>query len=367
MNDKRSKLGMRVGAVGILSNLLLFVMKIVVGIASNSTAIIGDAINNLSDFLSSLITVFGFKLSSLPPDREHPYGHARFELISGFVISIIMLYLGIDVFRESFLQILNPDSLLSSPTMFIILFISVIVKIFQMLFYRRMFNITKSEVIEANIKDSRNDVLITSSIIIGIWVQSISGYRVDGFLGILISILIIWSSLTMLKDFVHDLLGSRPDEALIEGIQNIFDSADDIIGYHDLIIHSYGVNRHYATVHVEIDKDTSLEDAHTIIDKLEYRVLKEFDVDMVIHLDPLDLDSPLLLDLNRKVEASLYQIDPRLTYHDLRLFHNNLIFDVVVPEKIDLSDQELLEKISECLNDEPYRVKVTFDRNYLLD
>lgn len=367
MNNKRANAGIKTGVVGILVNLLLFIMKIIVGLSSRSASIIGDAINNLSDFLSSLITVFGFKLAQMPPDHEHPYGHARFELISGFVISIVMLYLGIDLLRESVLQIANPTTLLVTELMLWILLASIFIKAGLLIFYKKMYREGESEVIYANVKDSQNDIIITSSIVIGMWVQSVYGFRVDAYLAVLISLLIIFSSYKMLREFIRDLLGSRPDDALIEGIQDILDQESEIMGYHDLIIHSYGVDRHYATVHVEVDEKKSLSEAHNVIDLLEYKVEKEFDVDLVIHLDPLDLDNPLLKALNKRVSLALHDIHEDLSYHDLRLFHNNLIFDVVVKESVNLTDTELLELIGDNLEDEPYKLKVTFDRNYLLD
>ena len=355
------------GLVGIVVNLVLFIMKIIVGLTSNSSAIIGDAINSLSDFLSSLITVFGFKLSQLPPDREHPYGHARFELISGFVISIVMLYLGIDLLRESIMQIINPTALLLTRTMFYVLAATIVIKFLLLIFYKKMYKELESEVIYANLKDSQNDIIITFSIMVAMWVQSTYDVRVDAYLAGIISLLIISSSYIMLQDFVRDLLGSRPDEELIEGIQSILDREENIMGYHDLIIHSYGVNRHYATVHVEIDEKTSLMDAHDVVDHLEYKVGKVFEVDLVIHLDPLDLENPLLKELNEKVGKALLLIHEDLSYHDLRLFHNTLIFDVVVAESVPLSDKDLLKLMGQHLKEEPYRIKITFDRNYLLD
>lgn len=367
MHNKRAKAGMKTGAVGIIANLLLFIMKMTVGLSSKSAAIIGDAINSLSDFLSSVITVFGFKVAQMPPDHEHPYGHARFELISGFVISIIMLYLGVDLLRESVMQIVNPTSMIVSRFMFGILIISIFIKIALLVFYKNTYREVSSELILANIKDSQNDIVITSSIVVAMLIQTIYGYRIDAYLAVLISFLIIYSSYKMLREFIRELLGSRPSDRLIEGIQNILDEEQNIMGYHDLIIHSYGVDRHYATVHVEVDEKTSLADAHHVIDTIENKVEIALEVDLVIHLDPLDLDNPLLIELNEKVLQALIKVHEDLTYHDLRLFHNNLIFDVVVKESINLTDQQLLELIGDKLKDEPYKLKLTFDRNYLLD
>lgn len=367
MNKKRAQTGIKTGVVGIIVNLLLFIMKIVIGLSSKSASIIGDAINSLSDFLSSLITVFGFQFAQIPADHEHPYGHARFELISGFIISILMLYLGIDLLRESIMQIINPNVLVVSRFMFVILIVSVFIKFGLYFFYKAMFKETRSEVILANVKDSRNDIVITLSIILGMWIQSMYGYRVDAYLAVLISFLIIFSSYQMLREFIRDLLGSRPDDTLIAGVQSILDKENEILGYHDLIIHSYGVDRHYATVHVEVDEKKSLNEAHEVINLLEEEVFSKYEVDLVIHLDPLDLDSPLLKELNNTVYTALHDIHDELNYHDLRLFHNNLIFDVVVKSSVPYTDMELLELIGEQLKKEPYRLKVTFDRNYLLD
>lgn len=367
MNKKRADIGMKAGLIGILTNFLLFLFKIILGISSKSTAIIGDAINNFSDFLSSLITMVGFKISSMPADYEHPYGHARFEIISGFVMSIIMLYLGIDLLRESIMHILNPETLIVSRYMFIILIGSIVAKLILYFYYKFLDKTINSDVIILNIKDSRNDMLITLSIIIGIIIQEFFGYRIDDYLGVVISLFIIYSAYQMIRDFVRELLGARPEEKLISEIQTILDQEDRIVGYHDLIVHSYGPERHYATVHVEINKKMGLMNAHDVIDELETEIQGHLGVDLVIHLDPLDLDNPLLLDLNKKVMVALHEIHEDLDYHDLRLFHNQLIFDVVVGERVSYDDAELLELISDKLEDEPYQLKITFDHHYLLD
>lgn len=369
MMTERNKLGMRAGAMGILINLALFIMKILVGLSSKSYSLIADAINNLSDFLSASITVLGFKLASLPADHEHPFGHARFELISGFIISIIMLYLGIDTLRESIMGFFNPNVVKVSKVLFIVLIVSIFSKLFLYYYYQKKFRETKSEVMLANAKDSINDVLITSSILIGFIVKLKFALDLDNILGLFIAIIIIKSSIEMIRSFVHDLLGSRPDESLIKGISEIFEDDDRIIGFHDLIIHSYGLDQHYATVHVEVDANLSLIEAHEIIDKLEYTILKTYDMDMVIHLDPLDMNDPKLIKIKNDTKLILHRIHPDLSFHDLRLFHHKLIFDVVVPETISMTDTELKQNISKQFKEwgYDYKLAITFDRNYLLN
>lgn len=367
--EERNKLGMKAGAVGIIVNLALFIMKIIIGISSKSSAIVADAINNLSDFLSSTITVLGFRLSNLPADREHPFGHARFELISGFIISIIMLYLGIDTLRQSVVGFFNPKTVTITKSLFIILFLSIIFKIFLYFYYKKKYLETQSEVMIANAQDSVNDVLITTSILIGFFINLKFKINLDSVLGLIIAGVIIYSSIEMIRSFVHDLLGARPDESLIDGISAILESDNNIIGFHDLIIHNYGLDQYYATVHVEVDADLSLLAAHDIVDHLEYQIQKKYEMDMVIHLDPLDTNDPKLRMIKKDTKRLLKQIHPELEYHDLRLFHHKLIFDVVVPESVGMNDDELKSKIKAIFreNGYGYKLSITFDRNYLLE
>lgn len=367
---KRLTEGFKAGLFGLAMNLLLFMLKIIWGLRVHSSSVLADAMNNLSDFLSSSITLVGFYLASKPADYEHPFGHARFETISGFVISLIMLYLGIATFKDSMMSMFNPQSLQIKRGLFAVLIFSILIKMLMYIYYQHKYKETQSEVMNANALDSINDVWMTLAIVIAIWVEKQGWFRLDLLLGIGLSLMIIMTSIKMIYQFIYDLLGARPDENLIGEIQVILEKEDDILGYHDLMIHSYGPDEYYGTVHVELDARYDLLEAHKIIDRLEYAIQKESNVEMVIHLDPIDLTDPERAKMRKVFKHILKSIDEELEFHDFRLIKDRIFVDVVIPQHLKtMSDQMLTEKIEKLFFEKgyAYRMSIVYDRNYLLE
>lgn len=367
---KRLSEGFRAGLFGLAMNLLLFILKIVWAFKVHSSSVLADAMNNLSDFLSSSITLLGFYLASKPADYEHPFGHARFETISGFMISLIMLYLGLATLKDNVLSIFDPKTLQLQRGIFAVLFFSIGIKLIMYFYYQKKYQSTESELMNANAIDSINDVWMTLAIVLAIWVEKQGWFRLDLILGILLSFMIIFTSLQMIYQFIYDLLGSRPDDLLIEKIQSILEKEDEILGYHDLMLHSYGPEEYYGTVHVELDARYDLLEAHRIVDRLEYCIQKDTGVEIVIHLDPIDLEDPERKKMEEVFAEILTKIHPDLDYHDFRIIKKRILVDVVIPQKLsDISNHQLTEKIEEAFKEKSYHYRFTiiYDRNYLLE
>ncbi|MBK2402252.1 MULTISPECIES: cation diffusion facilitator family transporter [Erysipelothrix] len=366
--ENRNVIGIKAGIVGIICNLILFTLKLIVGTLSHSFAILADAINNLSDSLSSIITIVGFKIAAKPADKEHPYGHERFEYISGFVISIIMLYLGVDIIKSSVKDLLNPQPMQMSQAMIFVLVSSIIVKIAMALYYSKKAKEVDSDVLVASAKDSQNDVYITGSILLALIVQYYFKVRIDTYLGIIIALFIIYSSVMMLREFMNELLGSRPDGDTLQKVKEILCRNSNIEGYHDLMIHNYGKYHIYGVVHVEVNATLSLIEAHNIIDAIEREIKEETNIDLVIHLDPLDMDSPEILNIQQVIKHYLRDSCAGCTFHDLRIINNVLRFEIVLCDALKHEPDRIKHEITEYLREEgiPYELEITMDTDQLI-
>lgn len=365
---QRNNEGIKAGVVGIFANFSLFAAKMVIGTLASSHSIVADAINNLSDFLSSLITVIGFRIAAKPADKEHPYGHERFEYISGFIISIIMLYLGLDVIQSSIGGILSPTPLDTSKWTTIVLSLSIVVKLAMSFYYKAKANKIQSEVLLANQKDSLNDVIITSSILLGIFVDNHFGIRLDSYIGVGLSIFIMYSALMMIRDFINDLMGTRPDEETLNIVEEELKACPEILGYHDLLIHNYGKYHTFGSVHVEIDDRLELVKAHDIVDSIERSINEKTKIDFLIHLDPLDMTDPEIKEIQKIIKQVLVENYEGLKFHDLRLIHGRLMFDIVHDEIAKYDEDEIIKNIEDALAlaGYTYKLEVRFDLNQLI-
>ncbi|QIK70884.1 cation transporter [Erysipelothrix sp. HDW6C] len=365
---ERNKIGMKAGLLGLSANLLLSISKIVIGTIANSQAIIADGINNASDSMSSLITVVGFKIAGKPADKEHPYGHERFESIAGFVISLIMIYLGIDILRTSFGEIFTTTPLNVSVYTFGVLILSITVKGFMAWYYTKQANRIDSDMLHASSQDSKNDILMTGSILIGILIQWWFGFNIDAYMGMSIALFIIYSAVMMVRDFVNDLMGTRPDETQLHQIKDILDNEQKIIGYHDLLVHNYGKYNTYASVHIEINQVTSLVEAHEIIDSIEHEVYEETNINLVTHLDPLDIDSEEMTTIYDIIKRYIRANYPGVTFHDVRIIHERLMFDLVLDEACDYESEVIIEGLRRELgnNNIAYALDITIDTQQLI-
>lgn len=373
--ERRTSEGIRTGMIGLLTNVFLTIIKLIAGFTAGSVSILADAMNSLGDSASSLLTIGGFYVARKPADREHPFGHQRAEYISGLFIAIIILIVGFQFFLQSIRRILNPESVLSSRLVIFLLVISIVVKVLLAFFYKKRSQQmeTQSNAVVALMKDSYNDALMTLVIIISYFIEIQYSIYIDGYVGIVVALFILYSGLKSISDSSNDLLGARPDRELIARMQAVLDSFDGPIGYHDLIIHKYGPNKVFATVDIEIDSKWSLIQAHKVIDNIEYEFEKQFNIKLVCHLDPIVLDDDEQNEIYALIKKILKSYDSSFHFHDFRVKKFNeekeIHFDVVVPDTVTETNIELQYKISSDIYREfnEYPVFIEFDRDYILD
>ncbi|MBR3290276.1 MAG: cation transporter [Clostridia bacterium] len=333
--DVRSAYGKVAGATGIVVNLLLFAGKLLAGLLTGALSVIGDAVNNLSDAASSLVTLLGFKLSEAPPDDQHPFGHGRMEYLSGMGIGVLILFAGWELLKSSFTKILHPEPTAWSYVTLGILLAAVLVKGWLMLFYRKLGKRISSDTLLAASVDSRNDMLCTVLIAASIVVEYFTGWQIDGYMGVLVAALIVWAGISVIRDSVSPLLGQAPDPEMVREIRKMALSYDGIVGVHDLIIHNYGPGRVIISLHAEVPADEDVLKSHDLVDRLEHDMMQRFHAVTCIHLDPVDTANPEVQRLKILAETALSDIDKSLTLHDFRVVfgetHTNVIFDITVP------------------------------------
>lgn len=369
----RPKLGAFAGRIGLLSNLVLFLAKFVIGLLSGSVSIMADAINNLSDTISSILTLVGFYISGKPADAEHPYGHERFEYISGMLVSILITFVGFQFLITSIERIRNPQSVTVTWLVLIILLVSIGIKIWQGLFYQKVAKKIDSDALVASAKDSLNDVFTTVTVLVSAMVEGLMGLKIDGYVGLAIAIYIIYSGYKMIMGFVNELMGMRPAEEEINQIKERLSAVDNIIGYHDLLIHNYGPNKTFASVHIEIDDTWNLRKAHEKTDLIEREFKKELGIELVCHVDPVSIHDQEQNRIHLLLKEIINGIDDTLKMHDLQIEKEKneagiMHFDIVIPKGFGLDDQELTQKIQLAVTRKigDYQVQITFDHVYLL-
>ena len=348
--EVRDSYGKLAGSVGILSNLLLCIMKMLVGLISGSIAIVADAVNNLADASSSVITLAGFKLAAMPEDEEHPYGHARIEYIAGMVVSLIIIVVGVELGKSSFGKILHPEPLEFSLSVVIVLLIAIGIKIWQ-----AMFNISTGKKINsltliATGTDSRNDVIATSAVLISVIIGHVFKIQIDGYMGLLVALFIIWSGISLVRETISPLLGEAPDPELVKEIENITLSYEGVIGIHDLVVHNYGPGKIFASIHIEVDSAVEVMISHDLMDNIERRLQKELNIFVTAHMDPVNLSDPNREPLSHIIGEAVADLEGVLNFHDLRIVpghtHTNVVFDVVLSPECKLSKEEITDIIS---------------------
>lgn len=367
-SKKRAAVGKMTGFIGVLCNLLLAGSKLVIGKLAASTSITADGLNNLSDAASSIVTLLGFKLAEKPADKEHPYGHARFEYLASLVVAAMILVIGFELAKTSVLKLIHPASIEFSMLMIIVLIGSILVKLWMMFFYRKMGDKIQSNTLFAAAADSRNDVLTTTAVLAATVVEHISGWKIDGLMGGLVSVFIIVSGISLAKDTISPLLGEGANTGLREQLIGYISSCPLVLGCHDLLVHDYGPGRQYASIHVEIDKKIDPMVCHDEIDRIERECLNRFGVHMVIHYDPVITDDAELDQMHHQVLTILQQIDAEITIHDFRVHTHEgkkeLVFDMVVPSEWQGQEKNIVRELTERLqeeNKETYLIKITFD------
>ena len=364
----REQYGVLSGAVGIACNVFLFILKVVIGLVTGSISIAADAFNNLSDGLSCLISIVGFKVSGKAPDAKHPFGYGRTEYIAGLVVSFIIVLVGFEFFKTSLDRIINPAPVTFSAILVVILAVSMLVKLWMGAFNVQIGRRIDSPVLMAAGQDSRNDVITTGVVILGMVAGQFTTLPVDGYVGVLVAAFIVWAGFGIARDTVAPLLGEAADPEIARSIEKIVMESDYIVGVHDLIVHNYGAGRSLASLHAEVPSDSDFVAVHEVIDEAEKRVWQRTGVYVVIHMDPIDVNNEHVAALRGQVENVLQGIDESLSMHDFRVVDGerqiNLIFDVVIPFSYDKEAQrDLLLTIRNELQKIDYRYNpvVTFD------
>ena len=369
-NIAREKYTTFAGIVGICSNILAFALKIAIGLLSGAISIIADALNNLTDSLSAIITIIGAKLSNKKPDMDHPYGHGRIEYITELILSFIIIFFGIELAKSSFNEILNPKTPVFSVITIIVLLFSIFLKLWQGFFYIKISKKINSGTLKATSKDSFNDVLTTSGVLICVIFTYFTHIVIDGYVGLLVALFIIYGAIMLIKQTLSSLMGEAPDKEFVENIANKILSYDKVTGVHDLIVHNYGPGRLFASVHVEMDAKLDPLISHDLIDNIEKDFINELNIPLVIHYDPVEIDNPFVNETKAKIKDIAAKINEKLSIHDLRIVlgktHTNIIFDVCLPDSINMTPSEVTNAFNEEIKkiDESYNAVITVDYCY---
>ena len=364
----RTAIGKLSGIVGILCNLLLAAGKLTVGFLAGAVSITADAMNNLSDAASSIVTLVGFKLAEKPADSEHPYGHARFEYLSGLAVAALILFIGFELAKTSVFKILDPSPVEVSMPLILVLVASIAVKLWMSLFNRNLGKKIQSQPLLATAADSRNDVIATLAVLAATAIEGIFHWQIDGFMGLAVAVFILYSGVVLAKQTVSPLLGEKASPELQSHIEQVLRGNSRVLGWHDLMVHDYGPGQRFASLHVEMDQKEDPLVCHEIIDDMERLCLEKHNIHLVIHYDPVVTDDPEMDRLKQLICDILAQYDPRLSIHDFRMVrgagHSNLIFDLVLPHEMSDRRQQIKEVIDSGLNQAghcDYRTVITFD------
>ena len=364
----RSRIGKLSGVVGIVCNLLLFVFKLAVGILSGAVSITADAMNNLSDATSALVTFVGFKLAEKPADADHPYGHARYEYLSGLAVAGLIVVIGFELAKTSVEKILHPAEVLFSLPVCIVLVGSILVKLWMGLFNRRLGKMVNSTALLATAADSRNDAISTAAVLVAGIFGTAFGWKIDGWMGLAVALFILYSGVLLARETISPLLGENASPELKEQIAQLVSSVPEVLGYHDLMVHDYGPGQRFASMHVEMDQSADPLTCHELIDNLERACLQQLQVNLIIHYDPVVTDDPEMNRMRQIVQQLLRQQDERICIHDFRMVrgqgHSNLIFDAELPPDLMRRQTQIKRQLDEDLAAaEPgtYYTVVTFD------
>ena len=369
--EVRTRYGMLASVVGIFCNVLLLSVKLAIGLILSSLAVTADAFNNLSDAASSIISFVGVKMAGKPADAEHPFGHGRIEYIAALIVSFLVIEVGFTFFKSSISKIMHPEEITFDPVPFIILILSILVKLWMAFFNNKLGKRIDSKVMLATAADSLGDVITTSATVISIVICHFTSINVDAIAGLIVSGIVIWSGVSIAKDTLEPLIGQRVPSELYQKITDMVESYEGIVGAHDLIVHNYGPNRSMATIHAEVPNDVSIEASHEIIDRIERDAKKELNILLVIHMDPVEMRDEEVLELRDKTSHIVHALDPELHFHDFRVLkeneQKNLIFDLVVPDSYTEKDaNRVMHQLIALLHEMEKNVDciITLDRSF---
>lgn len=366
----RSLYGKLSGLVGIVCNIFLFAGKFFAGTISGSVSILADSFNNLSDASSSIISLLGFKMADKSADEEHPYGHARYEYLAGLIVAVMILVIGVELFKTSINKIIHPEAVEFSILSAGVLVVSILLKAWMTLFNGKIGKRINSATIQAAAADSRNDVITTGAVLVAACISHFTYIELDGWMGVAVAVFILYSGVGLIKETIDPILGKAPDPELVEYIQNKILSYPGVLGTHDLMVHDYGPCRQFASVHVEVAAEEDIIKSHDVIDNIERDFLNEDNLNMIVHMDPIVTSDSAVTEVRTTLIDLIKSIHPGLSIHDLRVVpgttHTNLIFDCVKPHGIDISDTELTNKIKHRVSEisQEYICVITIDASY---
>lgn len=370
-NEKvRTAYGTLCGGVGICLNIILFAAKLLAGTLSGAIAITADAFNNLSDAGSSLISLVGIRLAGKKPDPEHPFGHGRFEYITGLIVSIAILLMGFELGKSSFAKILHPEDIEFSLLTAILLIAAILVKLYMMLYNSIYGKKIDSVVLKATAKDSMSDMISTSAVLLATFIGAHYGIKIDGYCGIIVAALILYTGFSALKDTVAPLLGEPPAPEFIKEIEDIVLSHNKIVGMHDLIVHNYGPGRSMISLHAEVPANCDIVEMHDIIDHVELELAQKTGAAATIHMDPIVTNDERINTVKAQIAAIIAELDGKVTFHDFRMVdgptHTNIIFDIVVPFKYPISDEDLNDILCQKIYslNPTYNAVIQIDKDY---
>ena len=345
----RERYGILSGAVGIALNVLLFILKFFAGLLSRSIAITADAFNNLSDAGSSVITLLGFKLSSVEPDSEHPFGHGRIEYLSGLLVSAIIVIMGFELLRDSVDKIIHPQDMVFSPLVIVILIASIAVKMYMAYYNTSLAKKIDSAAMKATATDSMSDSLATFIVLISTIFCEFTSLHIDGYCGVIVAAIVIWAGLSAGKETVDPLLGQPPEQGFVDRIEDIVMAQQGIIGVHDLVVHNYGPGRVMISLHAEVPANIDVMESHDVIDRTEHMLKQQLHCEAVIHMDPVVTDDPRVDELRDAVKDVVVKWNEKASIHDFRAVfgntHTNLVFDIVVPYQMKDSEKDIQQAI----------------------
>ncbi|MGN0165906.1 MAG: cation diffusion facilitator family transporter [Lachnospiraceae bacterium] len=370
--EQRKLYGTLCSIVGILLNFFLFAGKYFAGIISGSVAITADAFNNLSDAGSSFITLVGFIFAGKKPDPDHPFGHGRFEYLSGFVVSIAIILMGFELLKSSVTKIIHPEPVDTSILAMGILGVSILVKLYMAFYNRKIGKKIDSSAMQATSVDSLSDSVATTVVLIAMFVMRFSGLNIDGYCGMLVALFILYAGYNAAKDTINPLLGFPPEKEFVDRIENIVMSHELVVGIHDLVVHDYGPGRRMISLHAEVPGNGNMYEIHDEIDLIERELNEKMQCSAVIHMDPIETDNEEVAHMKKEIAQLVKQVDERITIHDFRMVsgptHTNLIFDAVVPFEVKASTAEVQEKIEELVRnmDGNYFAVINIDQSYVL-
>ena len=365
----RTSIGKLSGIVGIFSNLFLFVIKFVIGTVVHSVSIQADGVNNLTDAGSNIISILSFHLANKPADKDHPFGHERTETIASLFVGILILVLGFETAKESISKVIHPESIDFRIASVIILLISIIVKFWMYAYNKKLSKTYDSSLLEATALDSISDVCGTTAVLVSTLLSPVLHFNLDGYMGIVVSGIILYGAYGLLRDMINSLIGEAPDPELVHNIVDMIMAHPAILGVHDMMLHNYGPNKIFASAHVEVDSSKDIFETHDHIDNIEREVKENMNIDLVLHMDPVkvnDLETELY---RAKVVEAIHQIDPKWGFHDFRIVsgptHVNLVFDLVIPFEEKYTQEEIEAMLLKHIeSDKKIYLVLTIDHPY---